>query len=112
MFKWGLRDREPLTTWVAGRVAMLGDAAHPMTPFLGQGACLAIEDALVIGRAFEGSASVEDAFKRYETARKTRGTNVQLWSRDEGRALQDPSRPRRTAVDRDLLAYDPVSVPV
>ena len=112
LFKWGLRDREPLATWVLGRVAMLGDAAHPMTPFLGQGACIAIEDALVLGRAFEASATVHEALNRYEAARKMRGTNVQLWSREEGRALQDPSRPRRSAVDRGLLEYDPVSVSV
>jgi 2-polyprenyl-6-methoxyphenol hydroxylase-like FAD-dependent oxidoreductase len=112
LFKWGLRDREPLKTWIAGRVAMLGDAAHPMTPFLGQGACIAIEDALVLGRAFEASVTVEEALQRYERARKTRGTNVQLWSREEGQALQDPAKPRRTAIDRGLLHYDPVSVPV
>jgi CheY-like chemotaxis protein len=46
-FKWGLRDREPLQQYSRGRVTMLGDAAHPMTPFLGQGACVAIEDAMV-----------------------------------------------------------------
>lgn len=109
LFKWGLRDREPLATWVRGRVAMLGDAAHPMTPFLGQGACIAIEDALVLGRAFAVSVTVPEALSRYEAARKTRGTNVQLWSREEGQALQDPSKPRRSAVDRGLLDYDPVS---
>ena len=112
LFKWGLRDREPLKTWIAGRVAMLGDAAHPMTPFLGQGACIAIEDALVLGRAFAASDTVEEALQRYERARKTRGTNVQLWSREEGQALQDPAKPRRTAIDRGLLDYDPVSVTV
>ena len=52
VFKWGLRDREPLAQYTKGRVTTLGDAAHPMTPFLGQGACLAIEDAMVLGRAF------------------------------------------------------------
>ena len=112
LFKWGLRDREPLATWVLGRVAMLGDAAHPMTPFLGQGACIAIEDGLVLGRAFASSATVQEALQRYEAARKTRGTNVQLWSREEGQALQDPLKPRRTAVDRGLLDYDPASVVV
>ena len=49
LFKWGLRDREPLQHYTKGRVTMLGDAAHPMTPFLGQGACVAIEDAMVLG---------------------------------------------------------------
>lgn len=112
LFKWGLRDREPLKTWTVGRVTMLGDAAHPMTPFLGQGACMAIEDALLLGRAFAASETVHDALRRYEAARKTRGTNVQLWSREEGRALQDPNRTRRSALDRGLLAYDPVAVPV
>jgi salicylate hydroxylase len=112
LFKWGLRDREPLKTWTVGRVTMLGDAAHPMTPFLGQGACMAIEDALLLGRAFAASETVHDALRRYEAARKTRGTNVQLWSREEGRALQDPNRTGRSALDRGLLAYDPVAVPV
>lgn len=112
LFKWGLRDREPLKTWVDGRVAMLGDAAHPMTPFLGQGACIAIEDALVLGRAFAASGSVVEALGRYESARRAHGTNVQFWSREEGQALQDPRIPRRTAADRGLLDYDPVTVPV
>jgi salicylate hydroxylase len=112
LFKWGLRDREPLADWTCGRVAMLGDAAHPMTPFLGQGACLAIEDGLVLGRAFAAAGSVNEALARYEAARKPRGNAVQLWSREEGLALQDPSRPRRTAVDRGLLEYDPVTAPV
>jgi salicylate hydroxylase len=48
LFKTGLRDREPLQQYSKGRVTMLGDAAHPMTPFLGQGACIAIEDAMVL----------------------------------------------------------------
>ncbi|MFO1159388.1 MAG: FAD-dependent monooxygenase [Reyranellaceae bacterium] len=112
LFKWGLRDREPLPTWTQGRVAMLGDAAHPMTPFLGQGACMALEDSLLLGRAFAAAQSVEEALARYEGARRTRGTNVQLWSREEGRALQDPTRERRTALDRGLYDYDPVTVPV
>lgn len=112
LFKWGLRDRAPLNTWVVGRVAMLGDAAHPMTPFLGQGACIAVEDGLVLGRAFAASASPEEALARYEAARRERGTNVQLWSREEGQALQDPRIPRRTAADRGLLDYDPATAAV
>lgn len=112
LFKWGLRDREPLKTWTLGRVTMLGDAAHPMTPFLGQGACMALEDALLLGRAFAAASTIDEALRRYEGARKTRGTNVQLWSREEGMALQDPTRPRFTALDRGLYDYDPVGVPV
>lgn len=111
LFKWGLRDREPLQTWTAGRVTVLGDAAHPMTPFLGQGACIAVEDGLVLGRAFAAAETVEDALQRYEAARKTRGTNVQMWSREQGQALQEGHK-GRTAIDRGLYDYDPVSVPV
>jgi salicylate hydroxylase len=111
LFKWGLRDREPLATWTKGRVTMLGDAAHPMSPFLGQGACIAIEDGLVLGRAFELAGSIEEALARYEAARKARGTNVQLWSREQGRNLQ-ASRKGQTAIERGLLDYDPATVPV
>lgn len=110
LFKWGLRDREPLKEWTMGRVTMLGDAAHPMTPFLGQGACMAMEDGIVLARAFAASQTIDEGLRRYEGARKTRGTNVQLWSREEGLALQDPGKPRRSAFDRGLLDYDPVTV--
>lgn len=112
LFKWGLRDREPLQNWTVGRVTMLGDAAHPMTPFLGQGACMAIEDGLILGRAFADASTVSEALQRYENARKPRGTLVQLASREEGMTLQDPSKKRRTAQDRGLMDYDPVTVPV
>ena len=112
VFKWGLRDREPLQNWTVGRVTMLGDAAHPMTPFLGQGACMAIEDGLILGRAFAQTSTVSEALTRYENARKPRGTMVQLASREEGMTLQDPSKKRRTAQDRGLMDYDPVTVAV
>lgn len=111
LFKWGLRDREPLARWTVGRVTMLGDAAHPLTPFLGQGACIAIEDGLVLGRAFAASATVEEALSRYEAARRTRGTNVQIWSREAGEELQGAVR-ERTSEDRGLLDYDATSAPV
>lgn len=114
LFKWGLRDREPLKEWTVGRVTMMGDAAHPMTPFLGQGACLAIEDAMVLGRAFAESDSIDEALRRYEAARKTRGTNVQLWSREQGQALQNPGGKAswRSPQDLGLTQYDPVTTPI
>jgi salicylate hydroxylase len=70
LFKWGLRDREPLEVWTRGRVTMLGDAAHPMTPYLGQGACMAIEDGMILGRALAGSQDLQEAFSRYEAGRR------------------------------------------
>ena len=83
LFKWGLRDREPLRRYIKGRVTMLGDAAHPISPFLGQGACIAIEDAMVLGRAFATATSYEEAFGIYENTRKDRANGVQLASRQQ-----------------------------
>lgn len=48
MFKWGLFDRDPLPGWSAGRIALMGDAAHPMLPFFAQGAGQAIEDGYTL----------------------------------------------------------------
>ena len=64
------------------------------------------------GTAFAAATTIDEALQRYEAARKTRGTDVQLWSREEGMALQDPTRPRRTALDRGPYDYDPVAAPV
>ena len=87
LFKWGLRDREPLPVWTRGRVTMLGDAAHPMTPYLGQGACMAIEDGMILGRAFGASQDLADAFSRYEAARRDRANGVQLAARYQERSI-------------------------
>lgn len=112
LFKWGLYDRAPLERWTRGRVAMLGDAAHPMTPFLGQGAAMAVEDAVVLARALERADTVADAFAAYEAARVERGNNVARWSLEEGRALQDPTIANKGAAGYGLLDYDPVAVPL
>jgi 2-polyprenyl-6-methoxyphenol hydroxylase-like FAD-dependent oxidoreductase len=68
--------------------AMLGDAAHPMTPFLGQGACVAIEDAMVLERAFAAANTFEEAFCIYENTRKERANGVQLASREQANEIQ------------------------
>jgi salicylate hydroxylase len=74
-----LHVREPMTHWSRGAITLLGDAAHPMVPFMAQGACMAVEDAVVLGRALEGAtvATVPDALKRYEAARIQRTARVQ-----------------------------------
>lgn len=64
-----LVDRRPLRQWSRGRVTLIGDAAHPTTPNLGQGACMAIEDAPVLTQALISQTTVEDAFREYESRR-------------------------------------------
>jgi len=116
LFKWGLRDREPLPQYTKGRVTMLGDAAHPMTPFLGQGACIAIEDAMVLGRAFAAASSYGEAFAIYENTRKERANGVQLASRQQADEIQGVTQrganPGADADVRGLYRYNPVTVPL
>jgi salicylate hydroxylase len=76
LFKWALCARSPLMRWVMGRAAVLGDAAHPLLPYLGQGAVMAIEDAVVLARAFRASADIPEALARYEGARVGRARLV------------------------------------
>lgn len=81
--KSALYVREPMAQWSRDRVTILGDAAHPMVPFMAQGACMAIEDAVVLSRclAEAGPADVPAALTRYENARKERTAKVQRGSR-------------------------------
>ena len=77
--RWALYDREPLDTWSVGRVTLLGDAAHAMLPFMAQGACQAVEDAVVLARCLGGARpdAVPSALREYETTRKPRVWDVQ-----------------------------------
>lgn len=80
--KWAILEREPLARWSDGRVVLLGDSAHPMTPYMAQGAATSIEDAAVLARclkAVEGD-DIEGAFRRYEAHRKPRTSVVQAIS--------------------------------
>ncbi|MBN9051080.1 MAG: FAD-dependent monooxygenase [Rhizobiales bacterium] len=81
--KSALYVRDPLPQWSVGHVTLLGDACHPMTPFMAQGAAMAIEDAILLGRSLKGvdKAGVRAALKRYEEARKDRTAKVQVGSR-------------------------------
>jgi len=95
VFKWGLFDRDPMTTWTAGRIALLGDAAHPMLPFLSQGAAMAIEDGYVLGSVLADGADPVAAIKRYERLRLPRTSRVQLESRKRGQTYHMESRIRQ-----------------
>ncbi len=89
LFKWGIFARTPLSTWVhGGRIALLGDAAHAMTPFLGQGASAAIEDAVVLGRCLAASEKPAQGLGRYERARIDRCAFIQLESNANADRLQ------------------------
>jgi 2-polyprenyl-6-methoxyphenol hydroxylase-like FAD-dependent oxidoreductase len=81
-------DREPAGRWGEGNVTLLGDAAHPMTPNLGQGACQAIEDAVVLADAVRESGSVAAALRSYEARRIERTAAVVRGSRSMARVLQ------------------------
>lgn len=85
-FRWALYDRDPLATWTKGRLALLGDAAHPMLPHLGQGANQSIEDgialATILKRADRGT--VPAALLAYERLRRERVAQVQLGARQNG----------------------------
>jgi 6-hydroxynicotinate 3-monooxygenase len=81
--KWAIVDRDALPRWQEGKVTLLGDACHPMTPYMAQGAAMAIEDAAVLSRCLDGVGreSVADAFRRFEATRKARTARVQETSR-------------------------------
>ena len=78
--KWALYERDPLPTWSRGRVALLGDACHPMVPYMAQGATSAIEDAAVLVRCLQEGGSWPEIFGRYEATRRERASQIQLTS--------------------------------
>jgi len=80
--KWAILEREPLPRWSDGRVVLLGDACHPMTPYMAQGAATSIEDAAILARCLEevNGEDIEGAFKRYEAHRKPRTSRIQAIS--------------------------------
>lgn len=94
VFKWALFDRPPLETWTRGRVTLLGDAAHPMLPFMGQGAAQSIEDGWVLARCL--AADRDDpprGIRTYAARRREGAAALQTASRNAGGQLQlsDPA---------------------
>jgi salicylate hydroxylase/6-hydroxynicotinate 3-monooxygenase len=95
--KWAILEREPLPTWSDGRVVLLGDSCHPMTPYMAQGAAQSIEDAAVLARALKAVEfdDVEGAFRTYEATRKPRTSRIQAISSANtwmaGSEAEDPS---------------------
>jgi salicylate hydroxylase len=108
--RWALYDRAPLERWTSGRLALLGDAAHAMLPYFGQGTAQAVEDAEALAACLrEASAgSVEQALARYEGLRRPRANEVLLMSR--GREIRNhlPDGPEQEARDAELAGGDPL----
>ena len=88
LYKWGLFDRDPPEQWVYGRIALLGDAAHPMLPFMAQGSAMAIEDAAVLARCMEAFDDLDVALSRYQAVRSERTARVILQSRAQTNLYQ------------------------
>jgi salicylate hydroxylase len=118
-FRWALYDREPLPTWTKGRLTLLGDAAHPMLPHLGQGANQAIEDgmalATILGQV--DNAAVPAALLAYERLRRERVAEVQLGARQHGLrvdsayadlAVRDAELAAHADFRKHLYSYDVV----
>jgi 2-polyprenyl-6-methoxyphenol hydroxylase-like FAD-dependent oxidoreductase len=93
VFKWALFDRQPLSRWTRGRVTLLGDAAHPMLPYMAQGASQSIEDACALARCLAASRDPAAGIEAYAAARMERTARVQAASRESSRTvrLMDPA---------------------
>ncbi len=88
---WVLCDRDPVDVWTDGRVALLGDAAHPMLQYAAQGACQALEDAVVLAESLDCPADdVVQRLEKYSAARRERTARTQLVAREMGRRLYHP----------------------
>jgi salicylate hydroxylase len=112
LIRWGVFQHPPQETWTRGRVTLLGDAAHPMLPFLGLGAAMAIEDGVILGRAFAEADGIESALHLYQAARIPRTTRVFHGSRLQGEIFDtlDPEHyppANAPAHDPALSAFNP-----
>ena len=114
-YRWGLFDREPITRWTKDRVTLLGDAAHPMLPFMAQGSAMAIEDAVVLGHALSTCESTQQGLTAYENARRARTTWIVKQSRKATDLYQrltgDKTQQRASNLDA-VYEYDASAISV
>jgi salicylate hydroxylase len=104
-FIWALFDRDPLPRWTVGRVTLLGDACHPMYPFMGQGAAQAIEDGATLAACLaECGEEVTAALLRYESGRLPRVSRLQAMSRANKARFHMPDGQQQEARDADWAA--------
>lgn len=115
LFRWGLFSRTPLDTLIDGNIALIGDAAHPMLPWFGQGASSSIEDGVVMARCLLENDKIETGFERYNTARFERVHFLQKESNAGTARMQgfDPyvlrDQPRRDEDALGIFKYNPVT---
>jgi salicylate hydroxylase len=120
---WLLYDRDPVPGWTKGNVTLLGDAAHPALQYMAQGACMAIEDAVVLAsKLAEAGSNINSALTAYEKARYLRTARVQIMARIVGeyihcgggaRDLRNDllkQRPRGTSAEYDWV-FQSIDVP-
>jgi salicylate hydroxylase len=108
--RWALLDRAPLTWWSKGTLTLLGDAAHPMFPFFGQGAAQAIEDAAVLARCLAADpADPAAALRRYDALRIPRTTRLQEVSHARAHVNHLPDGPEQRARDASFTDVDPLA---
>jgi salicylate hydroxylase len=106
--RWSVLDRPPISRYVHGRVALLGDAAHPMLPFFAQGASQAIEDAAALAATVEGTDDLSMALAAYGSVRVPRTAQIQDASHDRARVNHLPDGPDQHARDRAFAQDDPL----
>lgn len=104
IFVWGLFDRAPLPRWSVGRITMLGDAAHPMLPFLAQGAAQAIEDGATLAAVLAQGSDAVAALARYEALRRPRTARVQDTARGNKTRNHLPDGPQQIARDAQMTS--------
>lgn len=102
LYRWALFDRKPNPHWVDGRAALMGDAAHPMLPFMAQGAAMAIEDAWALAACVSAQTHITDALPAYQNLRYARASKMQAASRANAKTFH-----QRTGLGR-LKTYGPM----
>ncbi len=122
-FRWSLNIREPVFNWRSERAVVIGDAAHPMLPYLAQGAAAAVEDAAILTRVLAGDAAVPAALERFQRIRAPRAARVvesanrlrrinHMSDEAELRKLIDASADLFAERDTWLYCYNPITAPL
>src|SRR5262249_4043419 len=101
-YKWALFDRAPLPRWSAGRVTLLGDACHPMLPFMGQGAAQAIEDGATLTACLRKPGDAPTALQLYEKLRLPRASRLQNMSQNNKTRFHLPDGPEQQQRDAHM----------